>query len=88
MTIIKDNKLDQGYRTSSLDWVQGVYNNGWDLLKPDVTDTVYHLLTFEGVTNWNQIMAAAMVLVVPILLLFTLFQRYFIQGVTLTGMKC
>jgi len=32
-------------------------------------------------------MAAATVMTVPILLLFAMFQRYFIQGVALTGTK-
>jgi multiple sugar transport system permease protein len=32
-------------------------------------------------------MAAATVMVMPILIVFAFFQRYFIQGVTLTGIK-
>src|SRR5579883_3446954 len=48
---------------------------------------LYYFLTFEGVTRWNQMMAAATVMVLPILLIFAFFQRYFIQGVTLTGIK-
>lgn len=37
--------------------------------------------------NWNLIMAAAMVTTVPLLTLFFAAQRYFIEGVVLTGMK-
>jgi multiple sugar transport system permease protein len=48
---------------------------------------LYYFLSFEGVTHWNEMMAAATVMVLPILLVFALFQRYFIQGVTLTGIK-
>lgn len=48
---------------------------------------LYYFLSFEGVTKWNQMMAAATIMVLPILLIFAFFQRYFIQGVTLTGIK-
>jgi multiple sugar transport system permease protein len=48
---------------------------------------LYYFLSFEGVTKWNQMMAAATVMVLPILTIFAFFQRYFIQGVTLTGIK-
>jgi multiple sugar transport system permease protein len=48
---------------------------------------LYYFLSFEGVTHWNEMMAAATVMVLPILLVFAFFQRYFIQGVTLTGIK-
>jgi multiple sugar transport system permease protein len=40
-----------------------------------------------GATPWNLLMAAALVMVVPILLLFFFTQRYFIQGVVVTGVK-
>jgi multiple sugar transport system permease protein len=42
---------------------------------------------YQDTTNWGQMMAAAMMMTTPILILFALFQRYFIQGVALTGMK-
>lgn len=48
---------------------------------------LYYFLSFEGVTHWNEMMAAATVMVLPILIVFAFFQRYFIQGVTLTGIK-
>lgn len=39
------------------------------------------------VTNWPYQMAAAVVAVLPVLLLFALTQRYFVQGIQLTGFK-
>jgi multiple sugar transport system permease protein len=47
------------------------------------------LAQFRGLyaTQWQYLMAASTVVVVPTLVLFFLAQRYFIQGVVLTGMK-
>jgi multiple sugar transport system permease protein len=36
--------------------------------------------------EWSFLMAAATLWTIPILLLFFFTQRYFIQGITLTGM--
>jgi multiple sugar transport system permease protein/alpha-1,4-digalacturonate transport system permease protein len=38
-------------------------------------------------TEWNQIMAMALISLLPILIVFMLFQRYFIQGIAHTGLK-
>ncbi|MGI8484806.1 MAG: carbohydrate ABC transporter permease [Thermomicrobiales bacterium] len=38
-------------------------------------------------TAWGQVMAASAVFTLPVLVLFFLAQRYFIEGVTLTGIK-
>jgi multiple sugar transport system permease protein len=38
-------------------------------------------------TPWHLLMAASVLVVLPVLLLFAVFQRYFIQGITLTGVK-
>jgi ABC-type glycerol-3-phosphate transport system permease component len=48
---------------------------------------LYYFRAHQGVTNWGQMMAAAATMTVPVLILFALFQRQFIQGVALTGMK-
>ena len=48
---------------------------------------LYYFRAFQDTTNWGQMMAAATVMTLPILILFALFQRYFIQGVALTGTK-
>jgi multiple sugar transport system permease protein len=37
--------------------------------------------------DWSLIMAASMLMTLPVIIVFFLCQRYFIQGVTLTGMK-
>jgi multiple sugar transport system permease protein len=39
-----------------------------------------------GAPAWNQMMAASLVVMLPVVIVFVLFQRYFIEGVTLTGM--
>jgi multiple sugar transport system permease protein len=38
-------------------------------------------------TPWHLLMAASVLIVLPVLLIFAVFQRYFIQGITLTGVK-
>jgi len=47
------------------------------------------LYAFRGVysTDWHYLMAASVVITLPCLIVFFLAQRYFIQGITLTGMK-
>ncbi|CAM4317987.1 carbohydrate ABC transporter permease [Paenibacillus alkaliterrae] len=47
------------------------------------------LATFKGLYNaqWGFLMAASATIVAPILLLFFFAQRYFIEGITLTGIK-
>lgn len=47
------------------------------------------LAQFQGrfMTQWNQAMAAAAMAVVPILIVFILAQRQFVQGISLTGLK-
>jgi alpha-galactosidase len=38
-------------------------------------------------TDWTGLMSMSLVSIVPILLVFIFFQRYFIQGIASTGMK-
>ena len=38
-------------------------------------------------THWPYLMAASIVVLLPVLLLFFLFQRTMIQGVVVTGIK-
>jgi multiple sugar transport system permease protein len=47
------------------------------------------LRTFQSVrgTQWHLLMAATLVALVPILVLFLAGQRYFVRGITLTGGK-
>jgi multiple sugar transport system permease protein len=41
----------------------------------------------SGATNWPNMMAGATLALLPILILFLLFQKYFVKGIALTGMK-
>ena len=41
----------------------------------------------SGDTPWNQLMAASVLLIVPVLVLFFLAQRTFIRGIATTGLK-
>jgi len=41
---------------------------------------------FGGSPAWNWLMAASLIVMLPVLLVFLLFQRYFIEGITITGM--
>jgi multiple sugar transport system permease protein len=47
------------------------------------------LASFKGLyaTQWHYLMAASTVMVVPIIVLFFLAQRYFVQGIVMTGTK-
>ena len=39
-----------------------------------------------GTVNWAWLMAGSLVVMLPVLVIFVIFQRFFIEGVTLTGM--
>ena len=47
------------------------------------------ILSLRGAysSKWNYIMAASLVMVVPAIVLFAIGQRYFIEGIVLTGVK-
>ena len=38
-------------------------------------------------TRWNVMMAASIIIMMPTIVLFFTCQRYFIEGITLTGVK-
>ena len=42
---------------------------------------------YGGITYWNYIMAMSVVMVLPPVILFFLAQKYFVQGIVLTGIK-
>lgn len=46
-----------------------------------------NLLKGEHYTEWNYIMAMGLVSLLPMLVVFIFFQRYFVQGIAVTGMK-
>ncbi len=41
----------------------------------------------EGGTDWTLIMAGNVLMTFPVVVVFFLFQKYFVQGLTMTGMK-
>ncbi len=45
------------------------------------------LRTSEGSIQWNVVMAATVFVVAPIMVLFFALQRYFVQGITQSGLK-
>ena len=47
------------------------------------------IASFRGVhaTDWGLVFAASLTAVIPSVLLFIFFQRYFVQGLTMSGMK-
>ena len=64
----------------------------WPLLvfnDPEMNTVQLALNAFKGenVTEWNYLMAATIVIILPILVLFLFLQKYFVQGIATTGMK-
>jgi ABC-type sugar transport system, permease component len=47
------------------------------------------LSSFRGIhhVDWNLTMAAALIFMLPVIVIFFLAQRVFIEGITLTGVK-
>ncbi|MBE2236249.1 MAG: carbohydrate ABC transporter permease, partial [Caldilineaceae bacterium] len=41
----------------------------------------------EASTSWNLLMAASLLSMLPVVILFFTTQRYFIQGIVFTGVK-
>jgi ABC-type glycerol-3-phosphate transport system permease component len=74
-----------------------VFMNHWnDFLWPLVTISETNkktltigLATLQGQynTEWTQMMAGAVLSLLPILVVFFLAQRYFVEGITLSGIK-
>ncbi len=47
------------------------------------------LAKFQGtyVTQWNQMMAGALITMLPILVVYIFAQKYFVQGIVMSGIK-
>jgi multiple sugar transport system permease protein len=57
---------------------------------PDQYTLALGLQTFQsqhGATPWNQLMAASVLVILPVVVLFFIAQRTFIEGIATTGMK-
>lgn len=71
--------------------------NGWNdfigpllyINSPDKFTVAIGLATFRSImrTRWDLLMAASTAMIVPVLLLFFFAQRYFIEGIVLSGLK-
>jgi len=59
------------------------------LNSPDKFTVAIGLATFRSVmrTRWDLLMAASTAMTLPVIAIFFLLQRYFIQGVVMTGLK-
>ena len=44
-------------------------------------------MRLDANVDWPLIMAGNLLMILPVIVIFFLFQRYFIEGVTVTGMK-
>lgn len=45
------------------------------------------LFQSEHLTEWGQVFAASLVALIPVVIIFIFFQKYFVQGISTTGMK-
>lgn len=45
------------------------------------------LFQSEHLTEWGQVFAASLVALIPVVIIFIIFQRYFVQGISTTGLK-
>lgn len=41
----------------------------------------------EHLTEWGQVFAASLLALIPVIIVFAIFQRYFVQGIATTGLK-
>lgn len=74
-----------------------VFNGTWNefllpliyLHNPDLFTLALGLRMFQGEasTSWNLLMAASLLSMLPVVILFFVTQRYFIQGIVFTGVK-
>ncbi|MCL5108356.1 MAG: carbohydrate ABC transporter permease [Chloroflexi bacterium] len=70
----------------------GAWNNFlWPLVvinKPDIMTIVVGLTSMKSdVTPWGQLMAATTISALPLTILYVTFQRFFTQGIVMTGIK-
>jgi len=45
------------------------------------------LFQSQHLTQWGQVFAASLVALVPVVMVFAVFQRYFVRGISTTGLK-
>jgi alpha-1,4-digalacturonate transport system permease protein len=64
----------------------------WPLIAtstPDMYTVQVALANFvtEFYIRWDYLMALTLISILPVLLIFVLFQRYFVQGISMSGLK-
>jgi ABC-type glycerol-3-phosphate transport system permease component len=65
----------------------------WPLVATDsvqmrtITMGLASFIEFEGGTRWNELLAASLFTMLPLIVLFLLAQRFFIQGIASSGIK-
>ena len=58
------------------------------LQKPDVKTVVLGLYSLLGMfLEYNTVMAGAVAVIVPMIIVFLIFQRFFVQGIAVSGIK-
>ena len=72
-------------------------NNWNDFFRPLIYLTSRHVWTVAialrsftaeyGATPWNLLMAASFTALIPLVIVFFVAQRYFIQGIVISGLK-
>jgi multiple sugar transport system permease protein len=45
------------------------------------------LFQTQHLTEWGQVFAASLIALIPVVIVYLIFQRYFVQGISTTGMK-
>jgi multiple sugar transport system permease protein len=49
--------------------------------------TFFKTFYVSGIPNWGLILAGAMISILPVILIFFFFQRYFVEGISFSGLK-
>jgi multiple sugar transport system permease protein len=59
------------------------------ITNPDARTLPLAIATFQGqnATQWGLVFAASLIAVVPVIIVFLVFQRYFVQGLTSGAVK-
>lgn len=61
-----------------------VMTNSEDMKTIQLALTMFNI---DGLIQWNQMMAAAVLVVIPMIILFLCAQKYFVQGIVTSGLK-
>lgn len=48
---------------------------------------ILHLMTGSAESRWPKIMSASVIIMIPVLLIYLFCQKYFIEGITMSGIK-